>query len=83
MATAERDVDMHIDTHRAGGGRGLFARVMEVLGRRLGNAPGESPIPLRKPAASGGTLEPLHTDALVRPSMHHRVTIQIHHEDWP
>jgi hypothetical protein len=73
---------MHTDMHRTGAGRGLFARMKEVLGRHFGNGPGEGSAFLRKPAASA-PLEPLHTDALVRPSMHHRVTIQTHHEDWP
>lgn len=70
-------MDMHIDMHRAGNGRGLFARMMEALGWRSGAAPSEIPTDSEAP------LEPLPTDALVRPSMHHRVTIQTHHEDWP
>ena len=54
-------------------GRKLFARMMEVLA---------SPF-LKKPSALETRIEPLPTDSLVRPSMHNRVTIQIHHEDWP
>ena len=64
---------MHTDTYKDGGGRKLFARMMEALG---------SPF-LKKPPALETRLEPLPTDSLVRPSMHNRVTIQIHHEDWP
>ena len=64
---------MQTDMHLDGVGRNLFTRMMEALGSHF----------LRKPSALETRLEPLPTDALVRPSMHNRVTIQIHHEDWP
>jgi hypothetical protein len=75
--------DMHTDMHKAGTGRRLFARMMETLGRHFGGASEGETAQFPKPGTSGKCLEPLPTDALVRPSMHHRVTIQTHHEDWP
>ena len=35
------------------------------------------------PQPSAPRIEPLPADQMVRPSMHNRVTIQNHHEDWP
>jgi hypothetical protein len=55
-------------------GRGLFARMMKTL---------ESSRFLKKPALSGSHIDPQPADALVRPSTHNKVTIQIHHDDWP
>lgn len=74
---------MHTDMHKSGTGRRLFARMMETLGRHFSGASEADAVQLKKPMASGAPLEPLPSDALVRPSMHHRVTIQTHHEDWP
>ncbi len=55
-------------------GQGLFARMMKTL---------ESARLLKKSALSGSQLNPLPADDLVRPSTHNKVTIQIHHDDWP
>jgi len=55
-------------------GQGLFARMMKTL---------ESARFLKKSALSGSQLDPLPADDLVRPSTHNKVTIQIHHDDWP
>ena len=64
-------------------GRGLFARMMKTLERHFATGSGDSSRFLKKPALSGSQMEPLPADALVRPSMHNKVTIQIHHDDWP
>jgi hypothetical protein len=53
--------------------RRLFAIMWKTLERQLP----------RKPALAGGPIDPLPADALVRPSMHNRVTTQVHnHDDW-
>jgi hypothetical protein len=64
-------------------GRGLFARIVKTLERHLGNGSGDSARFRKKPALSGSQMDPQPADALVRPSTHHKVTIQIHHDDWP
>jgi hypothetical protein len=64
-------------------GGGLFARMMKTLERRFGNRSGDSSRFAKKPARSGSQMDPLPADDLVRPSMHNKVTIQIHHDDWP
>jgi hypothetical protein len=64
-------------------GLGLFARMMKTLERHFGNGNGDISRFPRKPEPSGSQMEPLPADALVRPSMHNKVTVQIHHDDWP
>jgi hypothetical protein len=57
-------------------GRGLFSRMMKTLERHFGNGGGDG-------SRSGALMDPPPVDALMRPSMHNKVTIQIHHDDWP
>ena len=57
-------------------GRGLFARMMKTLERHFGNGSGDG-------SRSEPLMDPPPADALMRPSMHNKVTVQIHHDDWP
>jgi hypothetical protein len=77
MAIARREVGMQKELKLSlpdEVGRGLFARMIKTL---------ECARFLKKPVLSGSQMDPLPADALVRPSTHNKVTIQIHHDDWP
>lgn len=66
-----------------GVGPGLFARMMRTLELPFVNGSGDRSRFPKKPAPSESRMDPLPADALVRPSTHNKVTIQIHHDDWP